>query len=358
MAEETSNSLVIDTGSWLTKAGLSSDDYPRVVTPTIIGKDNTTNLSYYGKEALEKQSDIAIEPLLAHGRPLDWQMLENFWQFISVKELELDLPEKAVLTNHYSNTSKFIKERTIQIFFESFNVPFYYTASNSLLTLYSSGRVNGLVVDSGDQVTSIMPIYEGCPMTFGQVTVPNGGSDLTAYLASTLGTDTNNARDIKEKYCHISLEYEKDLAEHQKESQPEKLLLPDNREIDVKEWNIRTPEGIFNPELINRPGPGLQDLICESLSKTDFDYRKEFMSNIILSGGNTNFSSFNERIQRELSTLLPSIMKVKCYNLPDKINSVWFGGAIVSSLGTFQPLLISRNEYDEVGPSIVHRKCL
>ena len=51
-------------------------------------------------------------------------------------------------------------------------------------------------------------------------------------------------------------------------------------------------------------------------------------------------------------------MKVKCYNLPDKINSVWFGGAIVSSLGTFQPLLVSRSEYDEIGPSIVNRKCI
>ena len=358
MADENTSSLVIDTGSWLTKAGLSNDDYPRIVTPSVMGRDANTNLSYYGKEALEKQNEFTIEPLLTNGKPNDWQALESFWQFVCFKELELDLPDRSVLTNYYPNTSKFVKERTIQIFFESFNVPFYFAASNALLTLYSSGRVNGLVIDSGDQVTSIMPIYEGCPMPFGQVTMSIGGNDITSYLAATLNTDTSSARDIKEKYCRISMEYEKELAEQKNESQPEKLLLPDNREIDVRDWNIRAAESIFNPEVIDESRPGLTSLVMDSLMKTDHDYRKEFMSNVIISGGNTNFPLLHERLQRELGAVLPSFMKVKCYNLPDKINSVWFGGAIVSSLGTFQPLLISRSEYDEIGPSIVNRKCI
>lgn len=358
MAEESSSSLIIDTGSWLTKAGLSTDDYPKIVTPSVVGRDPNTGLSYYGREAIEKQSELAIEPLLNHGRPLDWQLLENFWQFISSKELELDLTDKAVLTNYYSNTSKFVKERTVQIFFESFNVPFYYTASNALLTLYSSGRVNGLVVDSGDQVTSVMPIFEGCPMTFSQVSTSTGGSDITSYLASALNTDINMARDIKEKYCRVSLDYEKELEEQKADTTAEKLLLPDNREINVKEWNIRAAEGIFNTEVIGRSGPGLHELVQEALLKSDYDYRREFMGNVIISGGNTNFPNLYERLQRELGAILPSINKVKCYNLPDKVNSVWLGGAIVSSLGTFQPLLISRSEYDETGPSIVHRKCI
>ena len=35
----------------------------------------------------------------------------------------------------------------------------------------------------------------------------------------------------------------------------------------------------------------------------------------------------------------------------------WIGGSILSSLSTFQQMWISKQEYDEAGPSIVHRKC-
>ena len=37
--------------------------------------------------------------------------------------------------------------------------------------------------------------------------------------------------------------------------------------------------------------------------------------------------------------------------------SVWIGGSILASLSTFQQMWISKQEYDESGPSIVHRKC-
>ena len=37
--------------------------------------------------------------------------------------------------------------------------------------------------------------------------------------------------------------------------------------------------------------------------------------------------------------------------------SVWIGGSILASLSTFQQMWISKQEYDECGPSIVHRKC-
>ena len=42
---------------------------------------------------------------------------------------------------------------------------------------------------------------------------------------------------------------------------------------------------------------------------------------------------------------------------PERKYSVWIGGSILASLSTFQQMWISKQEYDESGPSIVHRKC-
>lgn len=42
---------------------------------------------------------------------------------------------------------------------------------------------------------------------------------------------------------------------------------------------------------------------------------------------------------------------------PERKYSVWIGGSILASLSTFQQMWISKQEYDEAGPSIVHRKC-
>merc|ERR1712076_332813 len=40
---------------------------------------------------------------------------------------------------------------------------------------------------------------------------------------------------------------------------------------------------------------------------------------------------------------------------PERKYSVWVGGSILSSLSTFQQMWITKQEYDECGPSIVHR---
>lgn len=64
-----------------------------------------------------------------------------------------------------------------------------------------------------------------------------------------------------------------------------------------------------------------------------------------------------DRMQKELTSLAPSSMSVKVHAPPERKYSVWIGGSILASLSTFQQLWISKQEYDESGPSIVHRKC-
>ena len=78
---------------------------------------------------------------------------------------------------------------------------------------------------------------------------------------------------------------------------------------------------------------------------------------LVLSGGTTMFPGIGERMTKELTALAPSTMKIKVVAPPERKYSVWIGGSILSSLSTFQSMWISKAEYDESGPAIVHRKC-
>ena len=87
------------------------------------------------------------------------------------------------------------------------------------------------------------------------------------------------------------------------------------------------------------------------------DIRKDLYANTVLSGGTTMFTGIAERMEKEVKALAPQSMKIKIVAPPERKYSVWIGGSILASLSTFQQMWISKEEYDESGPSIVHRKC-
>uniref|UniRef100_A0A8C6TCP8 Beta-actin n=1 Tax=Neogobius melanostomus TaxID=47308 RepID=A0A8C6TCP8_9GOBI len=81
----------------------------------------------------------------------------------------------------------------------------------------------------------------------------------------------------------------------------------------------------------------------------DVDIRKDLYANTVLSGGTTMYPGIADRMQKEITALIIAP--------PERKYSVWIGGSILASLSTFQQMWISKQEYDESGPSIVHRKC-
>ena len=91
--------------------------------------------------------------------------------------------------------------------------------------------------------------------------------------------------------------------------------------------------------------------------KCDVDIRKDLYNNIVMSGGTTMYPGIPERLNKEVTQLAPSTMKIKVVAPAERKFLVWIGGSILSSLSTFQAMWISKAEYDESGPAIVHRKC-
>ena len=114
---------------------------------------------------------------------------------------------------------------------------------------------------------------------------------------------------------------------------------------------------LFQPSFIGKEASGIHDTTFQSIMKCDVDIRKDLYANVVLSGGTTMYAGIADRMSKEITALAPASMKVKIIAPPERKYSVWIGGSILSSLSTFQQMWISKQEYDESGPSIVHRKC-
>jgi len=106
---------------------------------------------------------------------------------------------------------------------------------------------------------------------------------------------------------------------------------------------------------------GLPELVAECIKACDTDMRRELWGGIVVSGGGSLLPGLTERLHSRLNELVPQMsMKVKLVSPPtpqERRFSVWIGGSILASLGSFQQLWISKQEYEEHGASIIHRKC-
>lgn len=105
---------------------------------------------------------------------------------------------------------------------------------------------------------------------------------------------------------------------------------------------------------------GYHQMIIDAINKSDLDVRKEMYSNIFACGGNILFNGFPERLQKQLFNASPQSVKIKVILHPspsERRFSSWIGGSILSSLGTFHQLWLSKQEYEEHGALIIERKC-
>ena len=133
--------------------------------------------------------------------------------------------------------------------------------------------------------------------------------------------------------------------------------LPDGQVITVGNERFRCPEALFQPSFLGVECAGIHETCYNSIMKCDDDIWKDLYANTVLSGGSTMFPGIADRMQKEITALAPPKMKIKVIAPPERKYSVWIGGSILASLSTLKKMSISKPEYDESGPSIVHRKC-
>ncbi|KAG0454321.1 hypothetical protein HPP92_025625 [Vanilla planifolia] len=350
------SAIVIDLGSHTCKAGYAGEDAPKAVFPSVVSP-------------------------FKDGAVVDWDIVDNIWDHAL---------------------------RLAELLFENYKVPALFVAKNAVLTSFASGRATSLVVDSGGGSTTVAPVHDGYVLQKGVVTSPIGGEFLTECMMKsleskgitlkprysfkrketrpgdfqTIDLDFPNttesyrlycqrliASDIKECVCRAPDTPFDESAYANIPMTPYEL--PDGQLIEIGADRFKIPDVLFNPSLVQTiPGmetfldstslSGLPQMVIDSINKCDVDIRRELFSSILLSGGTASMQQLKERLEKDLTEEAPQAARVKVLasgNATERRFSVWIGGSILASLGSFQQMWFSKGEYEEHGASYIQRKC-
>ena len=269
------------------------------------------------------------------------------------------------------------REKMIEVMFEKYGFDSVYIAIQAVLTLYSQGLLTGVVLDAGDGVSHICPVYEGFALPHLTRRLDIAGRDITRYLIKLLllrgyafnqSADFETVRMMKEKLCYVAYntQVEQKLA-LETTTLVESYTLPDGRTIKVGAERFEAPEALFQPHLLDVEADGIAEMLFNAIQAGDMDIRSDLYKHIVLSGGTTMYPGLPSRLEREIKQLyLERVLKgdtdrlakfkIRIEDPPRRKDMVFIGGAVLADvMKDRDDFWMSKAEYEEKGKDVLKK---
>ncbi|OMJ10886.1 Actin-related protein 2-A [Smittium culicis] len=385
------NVIVVDNGTGFAKVGYAGSNFPEYVFPSVVGRPmiraeeatSATELQYevkdinVGVEAAALRSVLSMSYPLENGVIKNWEDMKHVWDYTFYEKLKIDPRESKILLTEAPLNPKQNREKMVETMFEQYGFQGVYVAIQAVLTLYAQGLLTGVVIDSGDGVTHIIPVYQGYSLPHLTKRLDVAGRHITRYLIKLLQlrgyefnrtADFETVRQIKEKLCYTSydLSLDKKLAV-ETTTLVESYTLPDGRVIKVSSERFQAPECMFQPELIDVETPGVAELLLNTVQEAPIDMRSDLYKHVILSGGSSMYPGFPSRLAKEVKQLyLDRVLcgdssrldkfKLQIDDPPNRKHMVFLGGAVLADvMKNNENAWITKREWEESGPRCLEK---
>ena len=359
--------VIIDNGSGYLKCGSITDTLPTCIFPSILGLDPQTNQILEMGDPANFSKHTKITNPINRGIISNWNDIEDLWLY-AFTEMSIDSTESVVMVSEAAMTPKYHKEGIARTMFEGLGVEGLDVMMQSLLNLYYNGKIHGVVVDCGYGMCQVVPITEGFTLQHSSLRLNCAGKDVDDYLTKLLmenGYSFNTksqlleVEQMKEKMCYVAFDYTQESAVSSMSSEIEKkYTMIDGTEINFGSERFKAPEILFQPRLVGKETAGIHEMTYNSIMNADCDLRKLLYGNIILTGGSSLFPGFKNRFLKEMTVIAPPSVPIGVTALKERKYSTWLGGKLFATLSTFEDRYVTRDEYDEYGVQIVHKKLI
>jgi len=304
--------------------------------------------------------------------------MEHLWNYTFFERMKIDPREHNILLTEPPMNPKSNQISMLQNMFEKYNFPAAKVSIQAMLVLYAQGLLTGVVVDSGDGVTHVVPVWEGIcpPLLIKRLNI--AGRHITRYLIKLMqirgyafnrSADFETVRQIKEQLCYVGydLDVEKRLA-LETTTLTKKYTLPDSRVIKIAKERFEAPEILFTPHMFDSEQEGMADMLFNMIQEADVDLRADFYKHIVLSGGSTMYPGLPSRLEKDMrksyldrclhgDEKLLAKFKLRIEDPPRRKHMVFLGGSVLADIMKDRPeFWISRAEWDEFGENIIGKK--
>lgn len=382
--------LVCDNGTGFVKVGFAGSNFPESVFPSMLGRPQlSADMDMLGEgielkdimvgdEAAAVRSALQISYPVENGIVRNWEDMEHLWNYTFTDKLKVDPKDHKIMLTEAPLNPKDNRKKTVETMFEKYQFAGAHMSIQAMLVLYAQGLLTGVVVDSGDGVTHVVPVYDGFVPQHLIRRLDVAGRHITTYLIKLLllrgytfnrTADFETVREIKEKLCYAAFDIQKERALAQDTTVlVEKYKLPDGSEIKIGRERFEATEALFSPGLVDCEGKGMADMVFDMIQDADIDCRPEFYKHIVLSGGSSMYPGLPSRLEKDIKdryladilkgdTKRLGRLKLRIEDPPRRKHMVYLGASVLGDLMRDRAdFWITKAEYEEQGIARVLEK--